>query len=293
MPPLDMMPDEDYLAGVRAKWGLDNEPSTYRANIAALVCDNQDRHFKRLTEETRAVNIGGWAENLIESFKASFRTHVLPDLCSVQPMTGPLGGVAFYRPHRSGREIHVHEIRAESRMCKSLVGDVSSDVAVDSLLTEVSREILGTLLNGVAGEDQLELAAGGQLREELEKATNTIGQQREPANRVVAGKKMLTQLGVVVPDDLGEGLHDLGNLDDKWDVYYDSLFPEGKLMTWYQGESILDTAIIYSPYTLVEITPNFVSPEDMTLRRALRTRHKITLVQPRLSALIRLAGTAY
>jgi len=30
----------------------------------------------------------------------------------------------------------------------------------------------------------------------------------------------------------------------------------------------------------MEITPNFVDPNDFSLRRAIRTRHKITLIRP-------------
>jgi len=312
MTQLDGMPDESYLEKLRTKWGLEDG---YRSNIAAMVCENQSRHLQRLVEETRALVLGSWTEDLFDNLKASVRTHVLPDLCAVQPMTGPIGIVYYYKPRfgemeeatliQDGVERKVkvpsvvldiipQEIRAESRRCKAHT-DVNEEGAlnIDALLTEVAREIVGTILNGVLDNNKIELAAGGDLKEALDRAAHIVhrGSQRNPANRVIGNAAMLAQLGFDVQE--ADGIAKIGEVDGRG-VYLDPLFPVGKLLAWYQADdSVMDTCVIYSPYTMVEITPNFVDPADKTLRRAIRTRHKITLVRPEFASLITLAGTPY
>jgi hypothetical protein len=48
--------------------------------------------------------------------------------------------------------------------------------------------------------------------------------------------------------------------------------------------------MIYSPYVPMEITPNFVDPNDFSLRRAIRTRHKITLIRPEFFAKVKVSN---
>ena len=75
------------------------------------------------------------------------------------------------------------------------------------------------------------------------------------------------------------GILKQGVLKRKWIVFVDPLFPANQMLMGYQGPSILDTGLIYSPYIPMEITPNFIDPNDLSLRRAVRTRHKITLTR--------------
>jgi hypothetical protein len=63
-------------------------------------------------------------------------------------------------------------------------------------------------------------------------------------------------------------------------VFVDPLFPPNQILMGYQGPSILDTGVVYSPYIPMEMTPLFVDPNDQSLRRSVRTRHKITLTRP-------------
>jgi hypothetical protein len=77
-----------------------------------------------------------------------------------------------------------------------------------------------------------------------------------------------------------------GVLNRQWVVYIDPQFPADKILMGHQGSSILDTGIIYSPYIPMEITPPFVDPNDFTIRRAVRTRHKVTLVRPEFFSIV-------
>jgi hypothetical protein len=294
---IEGMLSEGLSAQLREKWKLTEEPNKRRASITAYMLDNQDRHFKRLVEETGIVNTGEFLTDLSAALKSQMRTHVLPDLCSIQPMTGPLGTIAYYRPRLKSYgvpggaervpEIHIEiataQIQAESRMAKAF-RQADSDlmvIMVEELLTEIAREVLGTYLNAVTETSTTILEEEDDLKEKLLQASNSIHRrtQRAPANKIIASAEVLTKLGVDAPISNGQ-IQEICKLDGKWTVYMDPLFPKGHLMAWYQGDNELDTGIIYSPYLMFETTPNFVSPEDQTLRRALRVRQKITLVRP-------------
>jgi len=307
---LDGMLSKDTLKLMREKWDLADEADEARANFTSILLDNQARHIQRLTEETRAVSIGTWVSDIFDSLKSKLMTHPLFDLCAMQPMSQPVGIVYYYRPRagttemtdtRTGEKITVPSIQldiapvtitAQPRMVKAFRGQhETTDAAVEELLSEVSREIIGEMLNSQVVDDHPGYIDGvDDLKEKLSRAGHIIHRQsqRAPANRIVANAEMLTKLGIECPeDDDTQLIQALGDLDEKWKVFLDPLFPKGKILTWYQGESPMDTGIAYSPYIMVQITPNFVSPEDGTLRRAIRIRHKITHLRPEFSYLIK------
>jgi len=224
-------------------------------------------------------------------------------------MTGPLSKVFFFRPRvttvdpateeGSGvTEVRIdiasQDIQAESRKMKAFRfhGDEGANIdgAVGELLTEVTQEILGTILNGIPDSSMTTIDESVDLKLQLTRAAVAVHRltQRAPANRVIGNKKMLKRIGVDVSeiDEERKGPREVCTLDGRWRVYLDDNFPEGKLMSWYVGGSVLDTGLVYSPYIPVEITPNFVDPNDNTLRRAMRTRHKITLIRPEFAHLL-------
>ena len=88
---LEGMPSEEYCAGLRKKWELNDEPDVRRANITALVLNSQLKHLQRLAEETRAIGIAPCVKELLPALKSALMTHLLLDICAVQPMTGPIG----------------------------------------------------------------------------------------------------------------------------------------------------------------------------------------------------------
>lgn len=307
MPELGGMTDKNTLTLLREKWGLADEADKERAGFTSLILENQSRHFTRLVEETRAIwGPTDWSSDLLDSLKSRLMTHPLYDLCGMQPMTGPIGVVYYYRPQsgttvmtnaNTGEEIRVPEIvlsiepitiTAESRRLKGFVGaDESVDGMVVELLTELSREIINTMMP-TAPESGNYVTEDADHWEELRRAAHVIHRrsQRAPANRIVANAEMLTKLGIECPDDDSAYIQSMGEHDGRL-VFLDPAFPKGQILAWYQGATPLDTGLIFSPYIMVEITPNFVDPTDGTLRRALRTRHKLTVVRPEFSYLIK------
>ena len=417
----------------------------YVKSVAAFMLENQAKHLKRLSEETRALSVGPFLKFVFPVIRRAAVRLVATQIASVQPMTGPIGGIAFYRPryatdkgqvaagtemnkvfnkwyssnfidgegvgtgngsnvsfsrnlafprvlagtvrvlvraagsaaagtlvgtdngtggftpvagatpalasgtlnYQSGQlqlnfaaaptaaqevlveyrydnelnpripevqlDITIQEIRAESRKLKSLASveaaddlralwgrDIDADLVAhmsDEMTAEIDREIAGTALNAVEPAAVLDwdratpsaVSDPESLVIRLSEASHLIHRrtQRAPANWMITSSEVAALLDTMpgfASVDEGHvyqgGLMKGGVLNRKWVVYVDPLFPQDEVLLGYQGPSILDTGLIYSPYVPMEITPNFVDPNDFSLRRAIRTRHKITLLRP-------------
>jgi hypothetical protein len=421
----------------------------YVKSVAAFMLENQARHLRRLSEETRATQVGPFMKFVFPVIRRAAVRLVATQIASVQPMTGPIGGIAFYRPRyatnkgstQAGQEMNKHfnkwyssnfidgeavgtgtaggltnfsknlefprvlagtmrvlvraagaasggtlvgtdngsggftavagsvldggggavnyqtgaltlgfgtapaagetvvveyrydnelnpripevqldiaiqEIRAESRKLKSLASveaaddlralwgrDIDADLVAhmsDEMTAEIDREIAGTALNavepnaildwdratpsGVSDPEHLQ-----SLLIRLSEASQLIHRrtQRSSANWIITSTEIAALLdtmnGFASVDDghvYQGGIMKGGVLNKKWVVYVDPMFPQDEMLLGFQGPSILDTGLIYSPYVPMEITPNFVDPNDFSIRRAIRTRHQVSLIRP-------------
>jgi len=420
----------------------------YIKSIASFMLENQARHLKRLSEETRAISVGPFMKFVFPVIRRAAVRLVATQIASVQPMTGPIGGVAFYRPryatnkgqvaagqemnktfnkwyssnfidgeaagtgnganlsfsknlefprvlagtmrvmvrtvgdlgagalvgtdngtggftpvagtifaggggtvnYTSGQvqlnfgtapaatqevlieyrydnelnpripevqlDIAIQEIRAESRKLKSLASveaaddlralwgrDIDADLVAhmsDEMTAEIDREIAGTALNAVEPMAVLRwdrsTPSGVSDPEHLQSLTIRLSQasqlihrrtQRAPGNWIITSSEVAALLDTMngfASVDEGHvyqgGIMKGGVLNRKWVVYVDPQFPQDEILMGYQGPSILDTGLIYSPYVPMELTPNFVDPNDFSIRRAIRTRHQVTLIRP-------------
>jgi len=412
----------------------------YVRSIAAFMLENQAGHLRRLSEETRALSVGPFMKFVLPVIRRAAVRLVATQIASVQPMTGPIGGIAFYRPRYAtdkgqvvkGQEMNktlnkwyssnfidgelfgtgdavtvafnknlafprmipgsvillvnnvqvatddgnqnwinlsgvmtagggtlnyqtgvtsvtfgtapaanadirlryrydnelnpripevqldiaIQSIQAESRKLKSLASveaaddlralwgrDIDADLVAhmsDEMTAEIDREIAGTALNAVEPGAMLhwDRATPSAVSDpehlqslliRMSEASHLIHRrtQRSSANWVITSSEIAALLDTMpgfASVDEGHvyqgGLMKGGVLSRKWVVYVDPMFPSNEILMGYQGPSILDTGLIYSPYIPMEITPNFVDPNDFSLRRAIRTRHKVTLIRP-------------
>jgi len=422
----------------------------YVRAICAFMLENEAQHLLRLSEETRALSVGPFMKFVLPVIRRAAVRLVATQIASVQPMTGPIGGIAFYRPryatdkgtvvkgqemnksfnkwyssnfidgeplgtgngatvafnktvnfprmlpgtmlllvngtqvatddgngnwsnlsgimltgggsvnYQSGQvsvtfgtapalndsvtlryrydnelnpripevqiDIAIQEIRAESRKLKSLASveaaddlralwgrDIDADLVAhmsDEMTAEIDREIAGTALNAVepgavltwdratpsAVSDPEHLQS---LVIRMSEASQLIHRrtQRSSANWMITSSEVAALLDTMpgfASVDEGHvyqgGLAKGGVLNKKWVVYVDPMFPADEILFGYQGPSILDTGLIYSPYVPMEITPNFVDPNDFSLRRAIRTRHKVTLIRPEFFSKIKVSN---
>lgn len=70
----------------------------YVKSVAAFMLESQAKHLKRLSEETRALSVGPFLKFVFPVIRRAAVRLVATQIASVQPMTGPIGGIAFYRP---------------------------------------------------------------------------------------------------------------------------------------------------------------------------------------------------
>jgi len=93
--------NEGFVQPVVRKWrpmlkGI-NEP--WRRRVTALMLENQAHYFNDImTEEVRSSVVGSFLKFIFPMVRRTWADTVAPNLVSVQPMTAPIGGVAFYRP---------------------------------------------------------------------------------------------------------------------------------------------------------------------------------------------------
>jgi len=322
---LAAMPSADFYEKLRIRWGLNDEPNVSRANYTAIIIDNQERHFLQLAEEVpgAAVKLLEWRGSLYDALKKQLRTHPLLDLCSIQPMTGPIGCVYWWQPKdagmvemedpNTGKKISVPQyqldiedlaIAAEARKVKISFADAiddslrgwwaqkpSMDMWVEELLTDISRHVVADMLNSMTEATTNSVEGGADLKEALSQTSGHVHQtsQRAPANRLIASDEMLIDLGVdtSVSNNIGTGhIQDLGVQDGRR-VFCDPFFPQRKALVWYQGEDSMDTGLIFSPYVLAHISATSLEPpKDMCVSRSVRIRSKTSLVRTEFARLL-------
>jgi len=430
------------LRGLNEEMGPGYAPAhvNYVRGLTALMIEQEVRHLKRLNEETRALSVGPFMKYVLPVIRRTAIRLVATQIASVQPMTGPIGGIAFYRPryasdkgsvaamtemnkvlnkwyssnfvdgepfgtgdggtvvfsrnlawprprqatvvvkvngtvnatdngagaftvvagtlmaggagtvnYASGQmsltfgtapasgdvitveyrydnelnaripevqlDIQIKSIEAESRKLKSLASveaaddlralwgrDIDADLVAqmsDEMVAEIDREIAGTALNAVepiavvkwdratpSGVSDPEHLKSLVIR--MSRASHIVHRrtQRAPCNWAITSSEVASLLDNIDGFSAVEeghvyqgGILKQGVLKRKWLIFVDPLFPANQILMGYQGPSILDTGLIYSPYIPMEITPNFIDPNDLSLRRAVRTRHKITLTR--------------
>lgn len=278
------------------KWELEGVENQYRAGLAALMMDNQEQWFEEhgvaplLVSEHEAYN----------AIKRAWLRHPLPDMVAVQPASSPLSKVAYYRPQYSAAandgvpeillDIAIDEIVVDSSPGARVAVAQNAELPIETILdmffeeelTAAARDVLGAMLNSSISAGRVYVAFGpADLKNKLVMASSKVHRDtmRAPANRIVANQTMLAHLGLQLPPSNGQ-VQQVGIVDDKWTAFLDPLFPDGQLLAWYQGESLLDTGTIYSPFRTE------FEQENGACRA--NTRRRITLARPEFSWVVRL-----
>lgn len=440
------------LEGIEADLGsyTPRGQAEYIKQVTAFLLENQAGHLRHLSEETRAFSVGPFLKFVFPVIRRTAIRLVATSIASVQPMTGPIGGIAFYRPryasdkgtvtagtemnkqfnrfyssnfidgepigtgdgttatfnwglkwtplqpktlafyqsssgntvvatddgngnlvlanasvvgsvnYKTGNititpsvvpvtgdkltlqyrynnelnpripevqlDIAIQSIEAETRKLKSLASveaaddlralwgrDIDADLVAqmaDEMTAEIDREIASTAHDAVEANSVVywDRATPSNISDpehlkslviRMSTASQIVHRrtQRAPCNWAITSAEVAALLDTIdgfQAIDEGHvyqgGIMKAGVLNRKWVMYVDPVFPVDEILMGYQGPSILDTGLIYSPYIPMEITPNFVDPNDFSLRRAIRTRHKITLVRPEFFSKVKISN---
>lgn len=94
--------DQSFVSGLVTKWrpfleGMRDRTvqERYTVGVTALMMENQARHLKDMTEETRTTNVGSFTKFIFPILRRVFPNLIANEIVSVQPMTAPVGAVFF------------------------------------------------------------------------------------------------------------------------------------------------------------------------------------------------------
>jgi hypothetical protein len=203
----------------------------------------------------------------------------------------------------------LHGVDAETEM----VATAANDIAL-----EIDREIINELFQASTGTsasfDRVppagipELDHLRSLLTQISTVSNLIHKKtlRAPANWIVTSPEvsaLLAQLtthgdfraayvsGVESPYGPADaprpltqhgqfGIYKVGTLMNKWVVYEDPFFSRDQMLIGLKGSNYLDSGYAWAPYIPLQITSTFLDPNDLSFRKAMRTRYGKALLRP-------------
>lgn len=172
--------------------------------------------------------------------------------------------------------------------------------AGEELRYETDREIINdlrTISNGGTTTWSKTAPAGvswtehkASIVDAFSAASNKIfGQtQRAKANWIVAGLDVATILETLQPlfqpveqTNNVTGVHLIGKLAGRWDVYMDPFYPASEALIGYKGNNPLEVGYIFAPYLLAYATPTIVL-EDFVTRKGMASQYGKKAVNPQM-----------
>jgi hypothetical protein len=203
----------------------------------------------------------------------------------------------------------LHGVDAETEM----VATTANEIAL-----EIDREIIGELFQASTGTsatfDRIPPAGIPELDHlrsmltQISTVSNLIHKKtlRAPANWIVTSPEisaLLTQLTTHgdfraayvsgmdspygpadAPRPLSQhgqfGIYKVGTLMNKWMVYEDPFFARDQMLIGLKGATYLDSGYAWAPYIPLQITATFLDPNDLSFRKAMRTRYGKALLRP-------------
>jgi hypothetical protein len=248
--------------------------SDFPAQIAVML-ESQDKFFglSEIPEGTDEAFGADWRVKLLASLARVMNRSPLLKMVSVQPRTGPLGMIFYFsqakrKTHGGMPEINLQiDSKTVVPVSRKLpVTDIKPDTfdwiddAFEAAFDSITREVVGTMVSIAEAENNISRLPKSLSRVDLVTAATQIHRRtlRGPANRAVCGPQFQKLL--------------LAN-KDRFLLHYDDKFPKDKILMWYQGPSILDAAVVYSPYCFM-----FMGMGEH--HYALAVRHNINVVRP-------------
>lgn len=94
--------NKSYVESLIRKWKglLEGMPTQtrqqrYTLGVTALIMENETRHLRALSEETRQMNVGSFTKFIFPVLRRVFPNLIANEIVSVQPMSAPVGAI-FY-----------------------------------------------------------------------------------------------------------------------------------------------------------------------------------------------------
>ncbi len=177
-----------------------------------------------------------------------------------------------------------HNIDAEAELTQILAKEIN---------LEIDREIITDLrVNaGTVATWDFATALGDTIKEKYEslyikvvEVSNIIHRKtlRGGANWIVTSPEVASVFETATagfapsPSNNFEsslGIQYVGQVNNRWRIYKDPLFPRGSILMGYRGDSYMDSGYFYCPYVPLTQTPVVLDPDSFCPRRGVLTRY--------------------
>jgi len=86
------------------------------------------------------------------------------------------------------------------------------------------------------------------------------------------------------------GIYKVGTLQNKWQIYEDPFFARDQMLIGLKGSTYLDSGYAWAPYIPLQITATFLDPNDLSFRKAMRTRYGKAPLRPEYYGQVRITN---
>lgn len=86
------------------------------------------------------------------------------------------------------------------------------------------------------------------------------------------------------------GVHQIGTLLNRYMVYEDPFIDPNTILVGLRGRTYIDAGYVYAPFIPMEVTPSFLDPDDLSIRKGIRTRYATRMLRPEYYGVITVSG---
>jgi hypothetical protein len=179
-----------------------------------------------------------------------------------------------------------HNLDAEAELTAVLAQEINLEIdreIINDLITSAGTTSTWTLGSGMAVGDTIK-ERYESLFVKITELSNVIHRKtlRGGANWVVCSPEIAaifeTATAGFAPAPSESftsslGVQYVGTVANRWRLYKDPLFPAGKLLMGYKGDSYMDSGYFYCPYVPLTQTPVVLDPEGFVPRKGILTRY--------------------
>jgi len=92
--------DDSYASLMVAKWQplVEDIRDNYKRKVLAILLENTMQSVKKLQESTQTTDTGSFIKFLFPIVRRVWAKLIANEICSVQPMTAPVGAVFYFKP---------------------------------------------------------------------------------------------------------------------------------------------------------------------------------------------------
>jgi len=296
------MLDNDHIKALTEKWEGYLPGHHKRSGVIALLLENQANVLcsSLIPDDLEETYGDNWKDKFYRALVKAWVHCPLIDMVSVQPLRRPSDTIGFYGqtnittpagPTTPGSTsiptmtLNLQTVNVQASIRRLGVRIYPGNFALidsvfDSVMLASIREVLGVMHGAGSAAGNVLESTYTAFDTDILRASQMVHKRcmRGPANHVIGNEKMLELFSPEDPDEwdtTDTGLvKKVGVYKQRMHVYLDPLFPDGEVMLWYMGPSIVDTPVVYSPFCYP------LDPMDGRHNFAIYLNHNIHVAHP-------------